>query len=160
MPLAAGTRFGPYEILASIGSGGMGEVYKARDTRLDRTVAVKILPEDFAHDPGRRQRFELEAKALAGLNHPNLLSIYDVGENWFVAELVGGLPLNEAALTAKEKLSAAAQIADGLAAAHSAGITHRDLKPQNVMITPEGRVKILDFGLAKQTAPISQIGDT
>ena len=131
---------------------------RRQDTRLGRTVAVKILPEEFAHDPDRRQRFELEAKALAALNHPNLLSIYDVGENWFVSELVTGLPLDEATLTAKKKLSAAAQIADGLAAAHSAGITHRDLKPSNVMITLEGTVEILDFGLAKRTATVSADG--
>src|SRR5712672_2624361 len=104
MALTAGTKLGPYEVLGALGAGGMGEVYKARDTRLDRIVAIKILPDDFARDPGRRQRFEFEAKALAALNHPNLLSIYDVGENWFVAELVTGLPLHEAVLTAKEKL--------------------------------------------------------
>src|SRR6266481_9673178 len=115
MPLAAGTRFGPYEILAPIGSGGMGEVYEARDTRLDRTVAVKILPEDFAHDPGRRQRFEQEARAVAALNHPNICHLYDVGPNYLVMELIEGQAL-AGPLPLETALNYARQIADALEA--------------------------------------------
>jgi hypothetical protein len=149
MPLAVGMRLGPYEILAPLGAGGMGEVYRARDTRLGRDVALKILPEDVANDPGRRQRFELEARAVAALNHPNIVAIYDVGEGYIVSELVDGESLRGAAFGLRKTIDIAVQIAGGLAAAHAASIVHRDLKPENILFTREGRVKILDFGLAK-----------
>ena len=155
MPLAAGTRLGPYEIAAPIGAGGMGEVYRARDTRLGRDVAVKILPPELAHDPTRRQRFEFEARAVAALNHPNIVAIYDVGEGYIVTELVDGGPLRGARFGLRKTLDIAAQIASGLAAAHESGIVHRDLKPDNILLTRDGRVKILDFGLAKLSAEAS-----
>jgi len=151
MALAPGTRLGPYEIISSLGAGGMGEVYKARDTRLGRDVALKLLP-----DPANRDRFETEAKAVAALNHPNIMSVFDVGENYFVSELVEGDSLrNLTQLPLRKIIDIAAQIADGLAAAHAAGIVHRDLKPDNIMVTRDGRAKILDFGLAKVKAPKS-----
>jgi eukaryotic-like serine/threonine-protein kinase len=153
MPLTTGTLLGPYEILAVIGSGGMGEVYRARDTRLGREVALKILPADVAGDPSRRQRFELEARAVAALNHPNIVAIYDAGTeagvSFIVSELVDGEPLRGMKLGLRKTLDIAVQIAGGLAAAHEAGITHRDLKPDNILLARDGRVKILDFGLAK-----------
>jgi Tol biopolymer transport system component/predicted Ser/Thr protein kinase len=158
MALSAGDKLGPYEILAPIGAGGMGEVYRARDPRLNRNVALKVLPEDFARDPSRRQRFEKEARAVAALNHPNIVAVYDVGENFLVSELVEGQTLRQAGkLPQRQAIDLAVQIAEGLAAAHGAGITHRDLKPANIMITgpstrDAGRAKILDFGLAKMTA--------
>jgi eukaryotic-like serine/threonine-protein kinase len=144
MPLAAGYRLGPYEILALIGAGGMGEVYRARDTRLDRIVAVKVCKEKFS------ERFEREAQAIAALNHAHICQLYDVGPNYLVMEYIEGsalkgpLPLNRA-------LEYAAQICDGLDAAHSKGITHRDLKPANILVTKSAGVKLLDFGLAKQS---------
>ncbi len=154
MPLSAGTHLGPYEILAPFGVGGMGEVYQARDTKLDREVAIKVLPSALARDPERLARFEREAKVLASLNHPNIAQIYGIEESEsgraLVMELVPGhtlkgpLPLNEA-------LRIAAQIADALEAAHDKGIVHRDLKPANIMITPARVVKVLDFGLAATT---------
>jgi len=157
MPLSAGDKLGPYEILAPIGAGGMGEVYKACDTRLKRNVALKILPDDLARDPSRRQRFEREARAVAALNHPNIVAVYDVGENFLVSELVDGRTLRAAGkLSQRQAINLAVQIAEGLAAAHAAGITHRDLKPANIMINREGRAKILDFGLAKMTNPCAQ----
>ena len=153
MPLPAGTSLGPYEILAVIGAGGMGEVYRARDTRLGREVALKILPAEVANDPSRRQRFELEARAVAALNHPNIVAVYDVGSeggvSFIVSELVDGEPLRGLKLGLRKTLDLALQIADGLSAAHDAGITHRDLKPDNLLLSRSGRVKILDFGLAK-----------
>ncbi len=150
MPLSAGDRLGPYEILAQIGAGGMGQVYRARDARLDRDVALKVLPDDLARDPGRRQRFAQEARAVAALNHPNIVAVYDVGENYFVSELVDGKSLREVGgMPARAAIDLAVQIADGLAAAHAHGVTHRDLKPENIMVTRDGRAKILDFGLAK-----------
>ncbi|HTS26897.1 MAG TPA: protein kinase [Bryobacteraceae bacterium] len=152
MSLPPGARLGPYEILAPLGAGGMGEVYRARDTRLGRDVAVKILPPEVADDPGRRQRFELESRAVAALNHPNVVAIYDVGDGYIVSELVPGESLRGARFGLRKTLDIAAQIACGLAAAHDAGITHRDLKPENILLTREGRVKILDFGLAKMAA--------
>src|ERR1017187_2594505 len=152
MPLSNGTRLGPYEILAPLGAGGMGEVYRARDTRLGRDVALKILPPDLANDPSRRQRFELEARAVAALNHPNIVAIYDVGDGYIVSELVEGESLRGAKLGLRKTLDIAVQIAAGLTAAHDAGITHRDLKPDNILLTRDGRVKILDFGLAKVAA--------
>ncbi|MEO8097167.1 MAG: protein kinase [Acidobacteriota bacterium] len=159
MPLATGTRFGPYEILAPLGKGGMGEVFRARDTRLNREVALKVLPAEFAQHAWRRERFEREAKAVAALNHPNIVGLYDIGEEqgqvFIISELVEGETLRSAALPYRKAIDLAAQIAEGLAAAHAAGVTHRDIKPDNVMITAEGRAKILDFGLAKITRKAS-----
>jgi serine/threonine protein kinase len=143
MPLSPGTLLGPYEIVAPIRSGGMGDVYRARDTRLNRTVAVKVAREKFG------ERSLREARAAAALNHPNICQLYDVGPDYLVMELVDGTPLRPVE-NPRKMLDLAVQIADGLAAAHAAGIIHRDLKPDNVLVTREGRVKILDFGLAKQ----------
>jgi Tol biopolymer transport system component len=155
MPLTSGTLLGPYEILAPIGAGGMGEVYRARDSRLGREVAIKVLPAELADDLSRRQRFEIEARAVAALNHPNIVAIHDVGTAdgvfYIVSELVDGESLRGAKMTIRKVLDVAAQIASGLAAAHLAGITHRDLKPDNVLLNRAGRVKILDFGLAKMS---------
>src|SRR5271157_240660 len=145
MPLSAGDKLGPYEILARIGAGGMGEVYRARDPRLGRDVAIKVSSEQFT------ERFEREARAIAALNHPNICHLYDVGPNYQVMELVDGSPVAPPD-SSRKLLDLAVQIADGLAAAHAAGIVHRDLKPDNILLTRDGRVKILDFGLAKQTA--------
>ena len=142
MPLAPGNRLGPYEIVAPIGTGGMGEVYKARDTRLDRLVAIKVSEAKFS------ERFEREARAVGSLNHPNICQLYDVGPNYLVMELIEGSPLGQVE-NPRKLLDLAAQMADGMAAAHAAGIVHRDLKPGNILVTREGRVKILDFGLAK-----------
>jgi len=158
MPLPAGSKLGPYEILAQIGAGGMGEVYRARDARLGRDVALKILPEDVSGEPRRAVRFEREARAASALNHPNIISVYDVGREgdiaYIVSEIVDGEPLRHAIaqgpMGTRRVIEIATQIAEGLAAAHAAGIVHRDLKPENVMLTREGRVKILDFGLAMQ----------
>jgi eukaryotic-like serine/threonine-protein kinase len=147
MPLSAGTRLGSYEILAPIGAGGMGEVYRAKDTKLDREVAIKILPESVAQDPERLARFEREAKVLASLNHPNIAQIYGVEDRALVMELVPGEAL-KGPLPLDTALNYARQIAEALEAAHEKGIVHRDLKPANIMVTPEGVVKVLDFGLA------------
>jgi eukaryotic-like serine/threonine-protein kinase len=163
MGLSTGTRLGPYEILSPLGAGGMGEVYRAKDTRLGRQVAVKILPESVAHDLQRVARFEKEARALAALSHPNVLGIHDVGSSdgryFAVTELLEGETLRDRLTgertTWRKAAEIAAAIADGLAAAHSAGIVHRDLKPENVFLTSDGRVKILDFGLAKAAEPVS-----
>ena len=157
MNLAAGSRLGPYEILAPLGAGGMGEVYKARDPRLGREVAIKILPETLSSDPDRLSRFEQEARSASALNHPNIITIYEIGQAgsvfYIAMELVQGRTLrdliSEGPLPAKRVLALAAQAADALAKAHEAGIVHRDLKPENVMVTREGFVKVLDFGLAK-----------
>ncbi len=159
MSLVSGTRLGPYEILSPLGAGGMGEVYRARDTRLERTVAVKILPAAFATDAERLQRFEHEARLLSTVNHPNLLAIHDVGSqngvHFLVSEFLEGLTLREkmnaGPLPQRKVTEYAIEIAKGLAAAHEKGIVHRDLKPDNIFLTKDGRVKILDFGLAKQT---------
>jgi tetratricopeptide (TPR) repeat protein/TolB-like protein len=161
-----GTRLGPYQILAPIGSGGMGEVYRARDARLDRDVAIKVLPADFAADPERLRRFEREAKATATLSHPNILAVHDVGTvegvPYLVEELLEGESLKErldrGAMPVPEALEIAVQVARGLAAAHERHIVHRDLKPGNVFITRDGTVKILDFGLAKVVAGVP-LGD-
>jgi len=157
--LSTGTRLGPYEILAPIGAGGMGEVYRARDGRLDRDVAIKVLPQSVAADADALARFEREAKAVAALSHPNILAIHDFGHEGEVAyaamELLEGETLRErlahGALPVRKAVDLAAQIVEGLAAAHEKGIVHRDLKPENVFVTAEGRVKLLDFGLAKRT---------
>jgi serine/threonine protein kinase len=154
MPLSAGTRLGPYEIVAPIGAGGMGEVYRAKDTKLKRDVALKVLPQAFANDPERMARFQREAEVLASLNHPNIAQIYGVAESnsvyALVMELVEGENL-KGPLPIDTALTYAGQIADALEAAHERGITHRDLKPANVKVTPEGVVKVLDFGLAAQS---------
>jgi len=149
MPLCVGAKLGPYEIIAAIGKGGMGEVWKARDARLDRIVAIKSCAAEFG------ERFEREAKAIAALNHSNICQIYDVGPDYIVMEYVEGAPVTPAD-TPRKLMDIAVQMSDGLAAAHAAGIIHRDLKPDNVLITRDGRVKILDFGLAK--AAYSEIG--
>src|SRR5579863_9940829 len=148
MALTAGTRLGPYEILAPIGVGGMGEVYRARDTKLKRDVALKVLPEAFARDPERMARFQREAEVLASLNHPNIAAIYGVEERALVMELVEG-DSPKGPLPFADAWKIAAQISGALGYAHDKGVIHRDLKPANVMITPEGVVKLLDFGLAK-----------
>src|SRR5256885_4695591 len=150
MTLAAGTKLGPYEIGAPLGSGGMGEVYRARDARLNRTVAIKVLPTSFSADPDRLQRFAQEARAAAALNHPNILAIYDIGESknapYVVSELLEGETLRErlrtGALSTRRTIEYGLQVARGLAAAHDKGIVHRDLKPENLFITADGRVKI------------------
>jgi eukaryotic-like serine/threonine-protein kinase len=157
MTLAVATKIGPYEILSPLGAGGMGEVYRARDTRLDRAVALKVLPAEFARDADRLKRFEQEARATSVLNHPNILTIYDIGQHegapFIVAELLDGAELraqlSNGALPVRRVLDYAQQIAQGLAAAHEKGVVHRDLKPENLFVTKDGRVKILDFGLAK-----------
>ncbi|HET7451886.1 MAG TPA: protein kinase [Thermoanaerobaculia bacterium] len=161
MSLASGTRLGPYEILSPLGAGGMGEVYRARDTKLDRDVAVKILPERLAEDSDALSRFEREAKAVAALSHPNILSIHDFGREggiaYAVAELLEGENLRSrldlGAIPQRRAVEIAVAIARGLAAAHEKGIVHRDMKPENVFLTKDGRVKILDFGLAKIVVP-------
>src|SRR5260370_2456498 len=155
MPLSTGAKLGPYEILAPIGAGGMGEVYKARDTRLDRIVAIKTSQTEFS------ERFEREARAVAALNHPNICQLYDVGTlpaggSYLVMEFIDGSPITPSDWPCK-LLDRVVQIADGMAAAHAVGFTHRDLKPDNILITgPQtphpGRIKILDFGLAKSAA--------
>lgn len=142
-------KVGPYEIVAPLGAGGMGQVYRAHDPRLNRDVALKMLPAEFSSDPLRKQRFEQEAKAVAALNHPGIVSLFDVGDGWMVTELVEGENLRQNRFTVRQVIDIGAQIADALAAAHEAGIAHRDLKPENVILTHDGRTKILDFGLAK-----------
>lgn len=163
MSLASGTRLGPYEILAPLGAGGMGEVYRARDPRLQREVAIKILPELVCNDPDRLRRFEQEARAAGALNHPNILAVYDVGTHegtpYLVTELLEGASLRTrltaGPLSSRKATDYGIQIAHGLAAAHDKGIVHRDLKPDNIFICRDGRAKILDFGLAKLTLPES-----
>jgi len=161
MSLSPGAKLGPYEIVGAIGAGGMGEVYRARDARLARDVAVKVLPASFAEDAERLRRFEQEARATGALNHPNILAVYDIGEHegapYVVSELLEGEPLRQrigaTPLPQRKAIDYAVQIGRGLAAAHDKGIVHRDLKPDNVFVTNDGRVKILDFGLAKVTHP-------
>src|SRR5438874_11821471 len=153
MPLSVGTRLGPYEIVAMIGAGGMGEVYRARDPRMGREVAIKISAERFS------DRFEREVHAVAALNHPNICHVYDVGPNYLVMELVEGPTLAEriasGAIPLGEALAIGRQIADALEAAHEKGIVHRDLKPGNIKIKADGVVKVLDFGLAKLADPVA-----
>src|SRR5579872_6394491 len=161
MSQATGAKFGPYEIVAPLGAGGMGEVYRARDPRLGREVAIKILPPGSAGDSERLRRFEQEARATAALNHPNILAVFDIGSQdnspYIVSELLDGetlrARLNGGPLSIRKAVEYALQIARGLAAAHDQGILHRDLKPENIFITRDGHVKILDFGLAKLTMP-------
>jgi len=161
MPVAPGTRLGPYEILAPVGSGGMGEVYRARDSKLDRTVAVKVLPPHMAEDREALARFEREAKAVAALSNPGILAIFDFGSQEGVAyaamELLEGETLRarliSGPLSPRKAVDYGLQICQALAAAHETGIVHRDLKPDNVFLTHEGRVKVLDFGLAKVARP-------
>src|SRR5438445_10359111 len=163
MPLTPSTKLGPYEILTPLGAGGMGEVYRARDTRLDRTVAVKILPAQLSNDPAGKQRFESEAKTISSLNHPNICTLHDIGSqdgvDYLVMECVEGETLakrlEKGPQPLEQVLKYGAQIADALDKAHRAGIVHRDLKPGNVMLTASG-AKLLDFGLAKAAA--TQIG--
>jgi len=163
MTLRTGDRLGPYEIVAPLGAGGMGEVYRARDTRLGRDVAIKVLPAEFASDPDRLRRFEQEARATGQLNHPNILTVFDIGRHegapYIVTELLEGETLQErlrpGGLPLRKAVEIAIEIARGLAAAHDKGIIHRDLKPANLFVTIDGRVKILDFGIAKLAAPRS-----
>ena len=173
MSLATGTKLGPYEILAPLGAGGMGEVYRARDTKLNRDVALKILPDAFASDPDRLARFTREAQTLASLNHPNIAHIYGLEESpsagsgqagirALVMELVEGEDLSQriarGAIPLDEALPIARQICEALEAAHEHGIIHRDLKPANIKVTPDGVVKVLDFGLAKLAHPDAMAG--
>jgi TolB-like protein len=148
MTLSVGTRLGPYEILAALGAGGLGEVYRARDTRLEREVAIKVLPESFAADPDRLRRFEHEARAIAALNHAHICQIHDIGPGYLVLEYIEGEPLH-GPMPVEQALRLALQIASALEVAHRRGILHRDLKPANIMVTREGTAKLLDFGLAK-----------
>src|SRR6202163_326671 len=156
MPLAPGTQLGPYEIMTPLGAGGMGEVYRARDTRLDRTIAIKILPAQFSSDPVRKQRFEREAKTISSLNHPHICVLHDVGSqdgvDYLVMECMEGETLakrlEKGPLVLEQVLKYGAQIADALDKAHRSSVVHRDLKPTNIMLTPTG-AKLLDFGLAK-----------
>src|SRR5437660_3244516 len=159
--MTLGPRLGPYEVLVSLGAGGMGEVYRAKDTRLNRDVALKILPDTFTHDLGRLARFRREAQVLASLNHPHIGAIYGLdeanGQQFLVLELVDGESLDKrialGPIPVDEALSIAKQIAEALETAHEKGIIHRDLKPANIALTSDGNVKVLDFGLAKATEP-------
>jgi serine/threonine protein kinase len=161
--VAVGTQLGPYEILALLGAGGMGEVYRARDPRLDRDVAIKVLPEQFAQDPDHVARFQREAKAVAALSHPNILALHDYGTDrgfaFAVMELLEGETVRDrvarSAVPWRKAMELGTAIADGLAAAHAKGIIHRDMKPENLFLTSDGRVKILDFGLAWIDARLS-----
>src|SRR4051812_21480244 len=159
MPFDTGARVGPYEVVAPLGAGGMGEVYRARDARLDREGAIKVLPPRLTYDPSALARFEREAKAVAALSHPGILSIFDFGTAngiaYAVMELLDGKTLrtvlDEGPLPSRKAVDYATQIAEALAAAHDRGIVHRDLKPTNLFLTRDGRIKVLDFGLARQT---------
>ena len=154
MPLAPGARLGPYEIMSAIGAGGMGEVYRARDSRLGREVAIDVLPAAFSADPERLARFEQEARAAAAVNHPNILAVHDIGTHdgspYIVSELLEGETLRDrlagGGIQVRKSIEYAIQMARGLAAAHQKGILHRDLKPENISVTADERIKILDFG--------------
>src|ERR1700758_1148417 len=164
MPLVSGKKIGPYEIQSPLGVGGMGEVYRARDTRLERIVAIKILPAQFSSDPVRKQRFEREARTISNLNHPHICLLHDFGHqdgiDYLVMECVEGETLakrlEKGPLALDQVLKYGAQIADGLDKAHRSGVVHRDLKPGNIMLTPTG-AKLLDFGLAKPAAPVASM---
>src|SRR5262245_59021316 len=166
MALSTGTRLGPYEILSTIGAGGVGEVYRAKDPRLKRDVAIKVLPASFASDSQRLRRFEQEAQAAGALNHPNITAVYEFGTHegspYIVTELLEGETLRSrlsgGPLPVRKATDYAIQTAKGLAAAHEKGIVHRDLKPENLFVTNDGRVKILDFGLAKLTQADGAVG--
>ena len=158
MSLAAGTRFGPYEIVCALGAGGMGEVYRARDTRLGRDVAIKVLPEVFAADPDRLRRFEQEARAIAALNHPHICQLHDIGPGYLVLEYIEGEPLH-GPMAVDQAVLLARQIASALEAAHEGGILHRDLKPANILVTRDGTAKLLDFGVAKLMTPSDSAPD-
>jgi len=168
MALARGSSIGPYQILFRLGSGGMGEVWRARDTRSDRDVAIKVLSPEAVRDPERMSRFATESKAATALKHPNILAVYEVGESEFgpyiVMEFVDGETvrsmLNEGRLPLGRALDVAAQAAEGIANAHAAGMVHRDVKPENLMVSRQGVVKILDFGLARLLRPGGAFGDT
>src|SRR5213593_4361864 len=157
MAITIGTQLGSYEVTALLGKGGMGEVYRARDRKLDRDVAIKVLPESVARDPDSLSRFQREAQSIAALNHPNIVTVYSVedagGVVFFTMELVEGKPLGDAigkgGVPLARLLQLAIPLADAVSAAHQKGITHRDLKPANVMVRADGRLKVLDFGLAK-----------
>jgi serine/threonine protein kinase/Tol biopolymer transport system component len=165
-----GSKLGPYEVVAPLGAGGMGEVYRARDSRLGREIALKVLPTDVAQDAARRKRFEQEARSASALAHPNIVTVFDVGESegsvWIAMELVEGRTVRDllagGALPVRRSLEIGTQVAEGLAAAHAAGIVHRDLKPENLIVSKDGYVKILDFGLAKlsENAPAAMEGPT
>ena len=166
MVLSAGTRLGPYEVVEPIGAGGMGEVYKAKDTRLDRSVAIKVLPSHLSESPELRQRFEQEARAVSSLNHPNICTLHDIGRedgvDFMVMELIEGETLfdrlRKGALPLELALKHGRNVADALDKAHRAGVVHRDLKPGNIMLTKAGGVKLFDFGLAKTRAR-AQVGE-
>src|SRR3989441_1704029 len=157
MTITSGTRLGPYEIISPIGAGGMGEVYLARDARLERNVAIKVLPDEFTADVVRVRRFEREAKAASALNHPNIITIYEIGQangsHYIATEYIEGETLRQRIrlrrLSVPEALDITIQVASALSAAHQAGIIHRDIKPENVMLRPDGYAKVLDFGLVK-----------
>src|SRR5215475_9461810 len=163
MELSPGTRLGRYEIRSKIGQGGMGEVYRARDEKLNREVAIKVLSSEFSQNGDRLSRFEQEAQSAGALNHPNIIAVYDVGMHemspYVVSELLEGESLKErlqsGPIAQRKAIEYAIQIANGLAAAHEKGITHRDIKPDNLFVTKDDRVKILDFGIAKLTEPVS-----
>src|SRR5436309_3548219 len=163
MPIGPGTKLGPYEIVAPLGAGGMGEVWRARDTRLERSVAIKILPAEFAQNAQLKLRFEREARTISQLNHPNICTLYDVGDGYLVMELLEGESLadrvNKGPLPLEQVLRYGIQIAEALEKAHKAGVVHRDLKPGNVMLTKSG-AKLLDFGLAKPIAAFNVDGRT
>ncbi|HEY8182020.1 MAG TPA: serine/threonine-protein kinase, partial [Thermoanaerobaculia bacterium] len=161
MPIPSGTMLGPYEVCDLLGAGGMGSVYRARDRRLDRDVALKVISDDIAQDPGVRSRFEREAKAIAALSHPNILSIFDFSKDhdvlYAVTELLRGETLrrrmDRGRIPWREAVEIASAVSAGLAAAHERGVVHRDLKPENIFLTSDGQVKILDFGLATLRRP-------
>src|SRR6266498_1028134 len=162
MQISPGSHLGPYEVSSLLGAGGMGEVYRARDTKLGRDVALKVLPAEVSSDPERRRRFEAEARSASALNHPNIVTVYDIGSSdstiYVAMEMVEGKTLRELILAeplpTRKLLEIGVQIAEGLAKAHAAGIVHRDLKPENLMVSRDGYAKILDFGLAKLASTV------